>query len=75
MQVSEQVVVPDADDMDDETFMKHVEARHQADYKLGGTTTTRYALQAWIGPWRAFHRRLHDLEVPGQYDHIHEDYL
>ena len=70
------VVVPDADDMDDATFCKHLEKRHAHEVHMSPDgTLTRYAMEAWINNFRTFHERLHDIAVPGQHDHEHEDYL
>lgn len=68
----DQVEVPLAEDMDDETFIKHIENRHAEDCKVE-TFISRNAVQAWIGSYRAFHERLHMIEHPGQYDHFHEE--
>lgn len=64
------VEVPDADDMDDETFLKHLDKRHSQD------TGTERALhkyphiqEAWVGPYRAFHEYLH--RTQGGHDHEH----
>jgi hypothetical protein len=67
----EVVEVPDAEDMDDETFIKHIEHRHAEECKVEGFIA-RHAIDAWIGPYRAFHDRLHSIAVPGQHDHEHE---
>lgn len=66
------VDVPHAEDMDDETFIKHIEARHAAECKVEGYIA-REAVPAWINTYRAFHERLHSIAVPGQYNHIHEE--
>jgi hypothetical protein len=64
------VIVPNADDMDDETFLKHLDKRHTEN------CSTEVALhkhphiqQAWVGPYRAYHRYLHTIN---EYDHEHE---
>lgn len=63
------VEVPDADDMDDETFLKHIEKRHAADMKIeAGTSISRHAVNAWIGSYRAYHERLHEIK---EHDHEH----
>lgn len=69
--MSEQVAVPDADSMDDVTFLKHLDKRHSHE------TQTERALhkhphiqQAWVGPYRAFHNRQHQIQ-PDEYDHEH----
>ena len=65
------VVVPDADDMDDETLLKHIELRHRDEAKVE-TYISRRSVSAWIGMYRAFHGTIHRLATPGQYDHVHE---
>lgn len=67
---SEVVEVPLAEDMDDETFLKHIEHRHAEECKVEGYIT-RHAVSSWIGSYRAFHQRLHEIAAPGQYDHVH----
>lgn len=67
------VEVPDADEMDNETFLKHLEHRHANECKVEGFIS-RNAVEAWIGPYRVFHDRLHRIAVPGQHDHEHELY-
>lgn len=64
------VVVPHQDDMDDETFMLHLEKRHAADTKV--ERLNRHAVPQWIGAYRAFHNRLHAIGLPGQYEHDHD---
>lgn len=66
------VVVPDPLDMSDEIFLKHLEHRHAKEVKFEKTPVARHAVKIWLPAYRAFHDRLHDLEVPGQYDHEHE---
>ena len=65
------VTVPSADDMDNETFLRHMDARHAADVKDGPLSVHPDSVDAWVDPYRAFHDRLHDIAVPGQYDHEH----
>lgn len=67
------VYVPDAVDMDDETFIKHLEKRHADECKFETTPVSRRALSAWVNTYRAFHDRLHQIETPGQYNHTHEE--
>lgn len=67
------VEVPAAEDMEDETFIRHIEARHSHEVKMEGGTMSRHAITAWIGSYRAFHGRLHKIAAPGQYDHEHEE--
>jgi hypothetical protein len=66
------VIVPLAEDMPDEDFIKHIEHRHASECKVEGYIA-RQAVDAWIGTYRAFHERLHKLAVPGQYDHTHDE--
>lgn len=68
----EQVEVPDADDMDDETFLKHLDKRHAHE------TGTEQALHqsahiqaAWVGAYRAFHDYQHRTKPDEHYDHVH----
>lgn len=72
MKSGEVVEVPNAWDMDDETFIKHLEKRHAADCKIEGYIS-RNGVDAWIKTYRVFHDRLHALATPGQYDHEHEE--
>lgn len=66
------VRVPDADDMEDENFIRHLEKRHAAECKIEGYVA-RHNVDVWVGMYRSFHDRLHRLAIPGQYDHEHED--
>ncbi len=68
----EPIIVPSAGEMDNETFLKHLEKRHADQCKIEGYIS-RHAVDAWIGVYRAFHDRLHMLEHPGQHDHEHEE--
>lgn len=72
MKTKEPVVVPDAGDMDDETFIMHLEKRHARDCGFENSPISRRAMEAWLPVYRAFHERLHRLAVPGQYDHEHD---
>jgi hypothetical protein len=67
-----QVVVPLAEYMDDETFIKHLEKRHAQDTGVEGYMT-RHNVTIWVGMYRTFHERCHRVAHPGQYDHIHEE--
>jgi hypothetical protein len=69
----EVVSVPLADQMDDDTLLNHIEARHAAECKVE-TFISRHNVSAWISTYRVFHDRLHKIAVPGQYDHVHEDW-
>ena len=66
------VIVPSADDMGNETFLKHMDKRH-ADVVLNGPLWSDEitAYDSWVGPYRAFHDGLHAIAHPGQYDHEH----
>lgn len=61
------VRVPHPDNMDDEIFRKHMNARH-AD-SLGGLTELTPTSARVIVIYRAFHRRLHDVRVGLQHEH------
>lgn len=68
----DQVEVPDADDMDDEVFLKHLDKRHAHE------TGTERALHkfphiasAWVGTYRAFHDYQHRVNGDEAYDHVH----
>lgn len=69
----EPVGVPLAEDMEDEIFIKHLEHRHGKDCGFEKPEVARRAIDAWLPSYRAFHDRLHTLETPGQYDHVHEE--
>ena len=61
------VWVPAASDMDDETLLRHLEKRHS--HETGVPHHGREnVIEAWIGPYRAFHERIHSLN---QHDHEH----
>jgi len=64
------VTVPDAIHMDDETFIKHLVKRHAADID-GGVAKHPHIVSAWVDPYRAYHERMHALEVGEHYDHVH----
>ncbi len=70
--LGEQVEVPPASEMDDDTFLKHLEKRHAKECRIEGYVS-RHSVPAWISTYRAFHDRLHQIEIPGQYDHYHEE--
>lgn len=67
----EQIEVPAAEDMDDETFIKHLEKRHADECKIEAPIRHRNGA-GWIGTYRAFHDRLHKIGTPGQHDHYHD---
>lgn len=66
------VEVPSADEMDDETFLMHLDKRHSGDT---GVEPVLHKLphiqQAWVGSYRAFHEYLH--KTKEFEDHEHED--
>jgi hypothetical protein len=63
----EKVYVPSADDMDDETFMKHMNLRHYD--SIGGLHSLWLVHPSVTDSWRAFHARLHANELS------HEHYV
>lgn len=65
---AEVVTVPNADDMDDETFLKHMDKRHT---RQGFHFSTKHITDDQIELWRKYHDRLHEIAVPGQFDHEH----
>lgn len=70
--VAEVPTVPCADEMDNDTFLKHYNKRHLQDSSMSRVIERDMAWEKLAGMWRAFHRRCHNLAVPGQYDHEHE---
>jgi hypothetical protein len=66
------VVVPGAIGMDDETFFKHLNARHLADLGFSSPIdlSPLYS-NSLISTHRSYHRRLHEIAVPGQHNHEH----
>ncbi len=64
------VEVPVSEEMDNETFLLHLEHRHRAEAKIEDYTKT-HGVESWIGVYRAFHDRLHRIAIPGQHDHVH----
>lgn len=71
--VEEQDLVPVGEDMEDETFLKHLEKRHADDVKFETVPVARRAVEAWLPTYRAFHDRLHKLGPRSHYDHVHEE--
>jgi len=67
------VTVPHAEDMDDETFLKHIDKRHRQDTKHDGQNVLfpKSTWHAWVPLYRTWHERLHEISIPGQYDHEH----
>lgn len=72
--MGEQIEVPIVQQMDDETFIKHLEKRHADECKFEDTPIARQAVDAWLGSYEAFHDRLHQIAAPGQYDHVHVEF-
>lgn len=68
----DQVQVPDPDEMDDETFLKHIDKRHshetQTEKKLHKSP---HIAEAWVGAYRAFHEYKHRVSGEDAYDHVH----
>lgn len=60
-----------ADDMDDEVMFKHINARHTQDIGLSDIHYSELYSNSLIETHRAFHRRVHELALDGQYDHYH----
>jgi len=68
------VRVPHPDDMDVETFLKHVKARHADSLPEGFDLTPEEMTEYVEECWRRFHERLHRLRPGpnGGYDHDHK---
>lgn len=65
------VVVPDADEMDDEDFLRHLDKRHKMDTGVEAMLVDHPdRAQTWIRPYRAFHNYVHR---HNEYNHIHEE--
>lgn len=66
-------IVPHPDDMDDETFIKHIDKRHRQDTAHDGENILfpKSTWAAWVPLYRSWHERLHEISIPGQYDHEH----
>ena len=69
----ERVIVPPIEEMDDETFLRHIDARHAHE------TKTERALHkfphiaaAWVNGYRAYHSYLHRVKGDDAYDHEHD---
>lgn len=71
-EADEQVQVPDADDMDDQTFLQHLDKRHTHETSVEQQLhKSVHAREAWVGAYRAFHERQHSIKGEEAYDHIH----
>lgn len=69
---STQVEVPDIDDMDDETFLRHLDKRHAHETSVETQLhKSVHAREAWVGAYRAFHERQHEANPDEHYDHVH----
>ena len=66
------VTVVNCDEMNDEVFIKHLNARHAGDPGVQNVTYMPLSLPSYHRTLRAFHERLHDISLPGQYSHDHE---
>ena len=73
VEVETKVTVPHPEDMDDETFLKHIDKRHRQDTKHNGDNVLfpKSTWTAWVPLYRSWHERLHAISIPGQYDHEH----
>jgi hypothetical protein len=71
--MSKRVRVPDVFNMDAETFLKHLEARHATDTDVENFVRVNVN-ERWLSNYRVFHDRCHAIAVPKQYDHKHKDY-
>ena len=66
-------VVVNAEDMEDETFIKHYNARHLAQDQPKSRRPIEYSpLATYYDCLRAYHRRTHHTLENGEYDHEHE---
>lgn len=66
--------VPSADDMSDEIFLKHMDKRHQKDLPSSWhLLKIQHFSDGWMDPLRTFHSKMHELALPGQYDHEHRE--
>jgi len=70
-QEPELISVPAAEDMDRETFCKHITARHNE--KLGDLKSLKpLFVSGYVEDlWRSFHRQLHNLRLQKNIDHNH----
>lgn len=67
--VNRKVTVPDADEMDDATFILHFNKRHKD--SLGGLAGLLPSIQPYVlSLYRAFHRRLHAIRIDLDHEHI-----
>ena len=66
------IEVQNGDEMDNLTFLKHMDKRHSEVVLNGPLAESRTPpYDSWVGPYRAFHDNLHNIAVPGQLDHEH----
>ena len=63
-----------AEEMTDETFSKHLNARHLKDLGISGPVLHReFTLPSYYESLRAFHDRVHKISLAGHHDHTHEE--
>ncbi len=67
----ERVTVPPEAEMDDDTFILHMNYRHQD--SLGGLDELWYASEEVTEAWRAFHWRLHQIHPRITLAHDHRE--
>lgn len=74
--VPAKAIVPDCDNMDDETFLKHCAKRHEKDYPDAKHLpfTPRSVDNGWMEAYREFHNRVHAISVFKDHDHEHAEY-
>lgn len=66
--------IPHTDDMTDEIFLKHMDKRHSQDLPTSWhLLKIQHISDGWMLPLRAFHSKMHELALPGQYDHEHRE--
>lgn len=70
---TDMIEIPSQDEMDDETFLKHVTKRHPEITEGRNVAAYPNRAKGWISPYRALHRRMHHPPVPHDYDHYHEE--
>lgn len=66
------MLIPSVDTMDDETLMKHLELRHEADLRMEFREEPDYAERRMYAPreWRTYHDTMHRLQRE-RYKHEH----
>jgi hypothetical protein len=66
------VEVVDADEMDDKTFLKHLDKRHPEIKTERALHKNPHIAEAWVGPYRAFHEYQHRTG-DNNHEHVWED--